>query len=67
MKKIITFTLFLISITSTSQETKFREYTTHKNKNANNGSFDFNRDVKELFRQPADDIFLIKLSYRLGR
>ena len=33
----------------------------------NNGSFDINRDLKKLIHEPADNIFLVKLSYRLGR
>ena len=38
-----------------------------RNGYVNNGSFDFKRDIKDLRRQPPYDIFLIKLSYRLGR
>jgi len=38
-----------------------------RNGYVNNGSFAFNRNVKNLFHQPADNIFLVKLSYRLGR
>jgi hypothetical protein len=30
------------------------------------GDFDFNRDVKAVFRAPADNIFLIKVSYWLS-
>lgn len=33
----------------------------------NNGIFNFNNDFDALFRQHANDIFQVKLSYRLGR
>jgi hypothetical protein len=33
----------------------------------NDGSFDFRRDVDRLFSSKANNIFLVKLSYRLGR
>ncbi|MBN1819947.1 MAG: carbohydrate binding family 9 domain-containing protein [Prolixibacteraceae bacterium] len=38
-----------------------------RNAYVNNGSFDFTRDIKSLYHQPADNIFLVKLSYRFGR
>lgn len=33
----------------------------------NDGAFDFSRDVKNLFGEAATNVFLLKLSYRLGR
>jgi hypothetical protein len=33
----------------------------------NDGSFDFGRDADRLFSSKANNIFLVKLSYRLGR
>ena len=33
----------------------------------NNGSFDFSRDFEGLFDEKAYNVFLVKLSYRLGR
>ncbi len=33
----------------------------------NNGSFDFSRDFEGLFDEKPHDVFLVKLSYRLGR
>ncbi|NQU87585.1 MAG: carbohydrate binding family 9 domain-containing protein [Mariniphaga sp.] len=38
-----------------------------RNGYVNNGSFDLNRDFKSLFNETANNIFLIKLSYRIGR
>lgn len=31
------------------------------------GSFDFSRDINRLFKEKADNIFLVKMSYRIGR
>ncbi|MBT3384066.1 MAG: carbohydrate binding family 9 domain-containing protein [Prolixibacteraceae bacterium] len=33
----------------------------------NNGSFDFSRDFESLFNEKANNIFLLKFSYRIGR
>ncbi len=38
-----------------------------KKESRNTGTFDFSRDLNRLFDDTAHNIFLIKLSYRLGR
>ena len=39
----------------------------NRDASVNDGSFDFGRDVDRLFSSKANNIFLVKLSYRLGR
>ena len=34
---------------------------------ANPGEFSFRRDASALFRAPANDIFLVKIAYWIGR
>ena len=38
-----------------------------RNHSANDGSFDFSNNFSDLFSQKGHNIFLVKLSYRLGR
>ena len=38
-----------------------------RNHYANDGSFDFSNNLSDLFNQKGHNIFLVKLSYRLGR
>ncbi len=38
-----------------------------RNSSVSDGSFSFSRDVNRLFKEKPDNIFLVKLSYRIGR
>jgi hypothetical protein len=47
--------------------TIFLVWSQNRDASVNDGSFDFGRDVDRLFSSKANNIFLVKLSYRLGR
>ncbi len=47
--------------------TLYLVWSQNRNSSVSDGSFDFNRDIDRLFKEKAYNIFLIKLSYRLGR
>jgi hypothetical protein len=47
--------------------TLFLVWTQNRNGFTNDGSFDFSRDFQGIFEKEPYNIFLIKLSYRLGR
>ncbi len=38
-----------------------------RSESRDNGSFDFSRDVDRLFNEKPHDVFLLKLSYRIGK
>ncbi len=47
--------------------TVFLVWSQNRSAYINDGSFDFSRDVDDLFDSKANNIFLVKFSYRLGR
>ena len=47
--------------------TVFFVWSQTRNHYINNGTFDFNNNVNDLFAAGANNIFLVKLSYRFGR
>jgi hypothetical protein len=47
--------------------TLFLVWSQNREASVNEGSFDFGRDIDRLFSSKANNIFLIKLSYRIGR
>jgi hypothetical protein len=47
--------------------TLYLVWSQNREASVNDGSFDFGRDVDRLFSSKANNIFLVKLSYRLGR
>ncbi|MGH7702703.1 MAG: DUF5916 domain-containing protein, partial [Gemmatimonadales bacterium] len=47
--------------------TLFVVWTREQSDDATSGSFSFHRDFTQLIHAPSTDIFLVKLSYRLGR
>lgn len=47
--------------------TVFLVWSQNRSDSVNDGSFDFSRDVNDLFDVKANNIFLVKFSYRLGR
>jgi hypothetical protein len=42
-------------------------WTQNRSNDVNPGTFEFRRDVSDLFGANPDDVFLVKFSYRLGR
>jgi hypothetical protein len=42
-------------------------WTQNRTNGANPGSLEFGRDVSALFDAPADDVLMVKFTYRLGR
>ena len=46
--------------------TLFLVWSQNRSENVNNGTFDFSDEIDHLFRLKANNIFLIKFSYRFG-
>jgi hypothetical protein len=42
-------------------------WTQRREDGSNPGDFSFGRDTADLFQAPADDIFLVKVAWWLGR
>jgi hypothetical protein len=51
----------------TPGSTLYLVWSQNRSSNHSDGSFDFGRDIDRLFSAHANNIFLIKLSYRFGR